>query len=560
MALSRTEKIIVVLVTLGLWLGLALYAGAPIFSDEFMYIDIGLRNYEEPSYGNRYFHVYLQKLFMEIAPTPLQGVRIFWGFIIALTAAMIYINARTFLKDSHPIHGLLALAFFFSFPLITEYSGEPAVDLTAMLMVLIYVSVYLWGLRNPAQNNKAKRNVLIMLGALAFLSFKTKETTIFINMLLFGFLFDENSRWHWKRILEIVKPLLIGLAIGILIFMLLDGFILGNPFFAINPSTFGAIFTHYDFGSVFYDGPASWYEEYFLDDLLLPFLLLLAGGMRLKKQLDIRRRLVWIYPFVMAAFVTLNMIKIPWGFIERFYFPALPIVAMLAPQILRFKLPRKTKHWLVFALLLAGAGGLILIMRSVLMSYADTMYFEYTRILNSLYYPVMLTILLGSLIWVKRWKWFSVVLPLFCIAAMLFSPLLYSFKYFYTHPKINQRYAELMAPFEAFGEDIELSEEDRIYISQSLDKDFDILSNDPNDIVGMYNFYFDERITGDNVWMGYGRKYMYKLLTTKNVSHGLLTAEDWVWLKENADDFENLTDLYVEQSDSEERFVLLTRK
>jgi hypothetical protein len=30
--------------------------GAPVFSDEFMYIDIGLRNYKEPSYGNRYFH------------------------------------------------------------------------------------------------------------------------------------------------------------------------------------------------------------------------------------------------------------------------------------------------------------------------------------------------------------------------------------------------------------------------------------------------------------------------------------------------------------------------
>ena len=65
-------------------------AGGPIFSDEFLYIDAGLRNFAEPSYGNRYFHIYLQKLFMSLAPTPLQGVRIFWGFLIALTAALIY--------------------------------------------------------------------------------------------------------------------------------------------------------------------------------------------------------------------------------------------------------------------------------------------------------------------------------------------------------------------------------------------------------------------------------------------------------------------------------------
>ena len=556
MAITKVERIILIILTLGLWFVLAVYAGAPIFSDEFMYIDIGLRNYKEPSYGNRYFHVYLQKFFMELAPTPLQGVRIFWGFIIALTAAMIYLNARTFLKDNHPLHGLIALAFFISFPLITEYSGEPAVDLTAMLMVLIYTSVYLWGLRNPDEKGK----VLVALGALAFLAFKTKETTIFINMLILGFILDEDFHWRWKDILEIIKPLLIGFAVGILIFMMLDGFILGDPFFAISPSTFGAIFTHYDFGKKFYDGPVSWYDEYFLDDLLLPFLLFLAGGLRLKEKVDIKRKLIWIYPLVMVVFVTLNMIKIPWGFIERFYFPALPIVAILAPQVLRFNLPQKKQDWLVFALLLAGIGGLILVMRSILMSYAGTMYFEYTRILDSLYYPVLLTILLGSLIWVKRWQWLSAALPLFCIAAMLFSPLLYSYKYFYTHPKINQRYEELMAPFTAFEGEMALGEEDRIYVSQSLDETFDMLSSDPNDIVGMYNFYFDARITDYNVWMGYGRRDMYEMLTTRNLSHGLLTAEDWTWLQENAEDFELLTDLYSEQSDPEELFMLLTHK
>jgi hypothetical protein len=556
MAISRLEKTILIVLTLCVWVVLAVYAGAPIFSDEFMYIDIGLRNYKEPSYGNRYFHVYLQKFFMDLAPTPLQGVCIFWGFIIALTAAMIYLNARTFFKDSHPLHGLLALAFFFSFPLITEYSGEPAVDLTAMLMVLIYISVYLWGLRNP----DGKKKALAALGALAFLAFKTKETTIFVNMLLLGFVLDKDFRWQWKAIFEFIKPLLLGAAIGIFIFMLMDGFILGDPFFAIRPSTFGAIFTHYDFGMKFYDGPVSWYDEYFLDDLLLPFLLFLAGGLRLKDELDTQHKLVWIYPLVMAVFVTLNMIKIPWGFIERFYFPALPAVAMLAPQALSFDLPQKKKDWLIFALLMAGAGGLIWIMRSVLMSYAGTMYLEYTRILDSLYYPVLLTVLLGMLIWVKRWRWFSAALPLFCIAAMLFSPLLYSYKYFYTHPKISQRYEELVAPFTAFSEELALDEKDRMYVSESLDEELDVLSTDPNDIVGMYNFYFDARITDSNVWMGYSRRDMFKMLTTKDLSHALLTAEDWIWLQENAEDIEILTNMYDAQTDSEERFVLLKRK
>lgn len=493
---------------------------------------------------------------MELAPTPLQGVRIFWGFVIALTAAMIYFNARTFLRDSHPLHGLLALAFFFSFPLITEYSGEPAVDLTAMLMVLFYITIYLWGTRHPDE----ERKTLILLGMLAFLAFKTKETTIFINMLLLGFMFGKDSRWNWNRILSMVKPLLTGLAIGILIFMLMDGFILGDPFFAIRPSTFGAIFTHYDFGKVFYDGPVSWYGEYFLDDLLLLFLLFLAGGLRVKEELDFQRKLVWVYPLVMAVFVTLNMIKIPWGFIERFYFPALPVVAILAPQFLQFELPKNKRNWIAFGLMLAAAGGLMFILRSVLMTFADAMYFEYARLLDSLYYPILLTILLGSIMWVKRWQWFSAVLPLFCIAAMLFSPLFYSFKYFYTFPKINQRYTELMSPFTEFQDEIVLGENDRIYISGSLDEELDVLSNDPNDIVGMYNFYFDARITESSVWMGYGRKAMYKMLTTRKLSHALLTADDWTWMQGHADDIGLLTGLYHANTSPSEEFILLVRE
>lgn len=556
MAISRFEKIAIIVFLIALWALLAIHAGAPIFSDEFMYIDIGLRNFKEPSYGNRFFHVYMEKFFMELAPTPLQGVRIFWGFIIALTTGMIYYNARTFMKDSTVLHGILAVVFFYTFPLITEYSGEPAVDLTAMLMVNIYISVYLFGLRQPEK----RKLVLIILGMLAFLAFKTKETTIFINMLLVGFFLDEDFRWKWAGLWKLGKPLLTGAGIGIFIFMLLDGFILGDPFFAISPSTFGAIFTHYDFGSIFYNGPTSWYREYFLDDLLLPFLLFVISGVKLKDELDTRRKLVWVYPLLMAAFVTVNMIKIPWGFIERFYFPALPVVAMLAPQFLRFEWPQNKRSWLVFGLLLAAAGGLVLVMREVLMDYASLMYFDYSRILDSLYYPVLLSILLAIAIWVKRFKWFSSVLPLFCIAAMVFSPLLYTYKYFVRYPKINERYAELIYPFEEFSPELDMDADDRLYISTGLDREMDMLSDDPNDIVGMYNFYYDRRITDYNVVMGYSRDTMSRILTTKNISHALLTSEDWTWMLENAEEIETVENLFDVKMGSQDKLVLLVEK
>jgi hypothetical protein len=523
MRVSKTEKILIFLFLAATWAVLAMNAGGPIFSDEFLYIDAGLRSFAEPSYGNRYFHIYLQKLFMALAPTPLQGVRVFWGFLIAITAALVYFNARTLFKKSSPLHGLLALAFFFSYPLITEYSGEPAVDITAMAMVTLYISVYLYALRNPDK----RRVTAIVLGALAFIAFKTKETTIFINFLLLGFVLDENGKWNWQALKDLIKPLLTGLAAGIGLFILLDGLILGKPFFAIDPATFAAIFKNYDFQPGFFFGPTNWYRVYFLDDILLPFLLFIVSAIKLGAKTDARRRLLWIYPLLLAVFVTWNMLKVTFGFIERFYFPALPAIAMLAPQFLRITWPDSRKKWLIYGLMLASAAALILILRSVMMAYSASFYFDFARFLDSIYYPILLSILLAAIIWTRKFHWAGSVIPIFCIAAMLLTPLLYSYKYFFRYPMVQERYGQLFYPFETFKDELKLETTGKMLISADVKRSLEMLSDDPNDITGMANFFFDWRIGRENVIIGYNRPGIQTALATKTIDYALVTGEDW---------------------------------
>lgn len=549
MRVSRIEKILIGVSFLGVWIFLAANAGAPIFSDEFLYIDAGLRSFAEPSYGNRYFHIYLQKFFMDIAPTPLWGTRVFWGLLMALTAAQVYYHARTITKHSSILHGLLGLAFFFSFPFIVEYSGEPAVDITAMAMVTVFISFYLYAVKHPEQ----RRIALGIMGALVFILFKTKETTIFIFYLFLGFGFDSQGQWDWRRLLAIIKPLLIGLAGGILLFILLDGLILGQPFFAISPATFGAIFKNYDFQPGFFFGPANWYREYFLDDLLLPFLLFIISGAKMRRKVNFQRALLWLYPLIMAAFVTLNMLKITYGFIERFYFPALPVIAMLSPQALRIIWPKERREWIGFGLLAAAAGALILVLRAVLMDFAATMNFDFARLQDSVYYPVLLSLLLASLIWVKRFHWAASIIPIFCIAAMLFSPLLYTHKYFVRLPKIQERYDQLMAPFEEFGSQLDLEGEQVLLISAALDRELEMLSDDPNDITGMVNFFFDRRITEKNVIMGYSNALVKRFLIDKDIHRALITADDWSRLSASAEILER----YIPFPSSEGSFYLL---
>lgn len=67
-----------VFILLGIFL--AKYAGGPIYSDEVMYINHGLLNVKDPFIINRYTHIFFQKLFVEIADRPLEGVKAYWVF------------------------------------------------------------------------------------------------------------------------------------------------------------------------------------------------------------------------------------------------------------------------------------------------------------------------------------------------------------------------------------------------------------------------------------------------------------------------------------------------
>ena len=530
MHISRHEKWLVIIVFGLLWVAFALLAGGPIFSDEMMYIDLGLRNIAEPSYGNRYFHIYLQKLFISIFPTPLAGIRVFWGFLISLTTALVYLNARELTRKSTVLHGLLAVAFFFSFPLLREYSGEPAVDITAMAMIILYLTIYLWGVKNPEK----QKQVLFILGTLAFLCLKTKETTIFINVLLFGYFKERiKAKPTLKDLVNMIRPFLYGIAAGIGIFIVLDTNFLGKPFFAISPSTFNAIFTHYDFGQVFFNGPSSWYTVYLLDELFLPFLFFLLSGMKLQRTAEDNIRIIWIYPLLFIAFLSWNMFKIPWGFIERFYFPALPVIAILAPQVLRFKWPQKKRDWIWFIGSVVLSAVFILIMRSFWLEIARKYSFEYTRLLDAVYYPILISILLAALIWEKRTGWKHTIVQLFCIGALLFSPLLMNYKYFVTFPKIKEHYETVFYPFEIFKNKLEIAGDDWLYVSADLKTSQDMLSKDPNDITGMYNFFFDARISRENVFLGYGQKELSADLMNREFSHALLSEDDVRQLKDN---------------------------
>ncbi len=140
----------------------------PHYSDELINVDIGLNIYQVASYGNRYFHVYLQKLFMGLAPRPWSARSIFgdsWSHPPVCSS----LECTLFLPPQQPLHGLIAVAFYFSI-VLSPYCGVTSADIPPC-------GGYALPHRLPIHLRTGRKHPwpLVLLGALSFLSFKPRK-------------------------------------------------------------------------------------------------------------------------------------------------------------------------------------------------------------------------------------------------------------------------------------------------------------------------------------------------------------------------------------------------
>ena len=555
--LKNIEIVASLLVFMALWVGLSYNVGGPIYSDELLYIEIGLNNQRVPNYGNRYSHVYLQKAFMALAPTPLTGIRVYWAFLISLTALMIYWSARSFLKESTFIHGLLAVGFFFSYRLISSYAGVTSVDITAMMMTTALIFVYLQYQRTT------KDWLLIALGALSFLAFKTKETTLFANIVMIGFFFDEEGKFAFKNIVPYLKNLAIGLAGGIGVFIILDSIFLGKPFFAISPATFREIFQNYAYTGGFRKEPVDWYRTYLLDDIMVPFLVFVMSGIKLRTaKITPPKKIVWIFPLLLVSFITLNMLKIPWGFIERFYFPALPVIAMLAPQFISLKIPKDSKGLLQLAGTLLVAMLVAVVLRQFGMRYVSGIDWTYGKFLESIAFPILLSVLIGLVMMVEKQNLLTLGIILVCLVSWMQPQLSYNYKYIYSEPTTGQKFQTKYYPFLTYQDGITASNDVKMLITTTIyensDEEMRMLSNNPYDLLGMYNMLYDMRTDRDNLTIIYHTEDVSNVILAEPYDFMLLSSIDWEYLKTNVPDtVGQLEQVYNIQIDEEHGVVFI---
>ena len=550
--LSRLEKIIVLSGFFGLGILLAIVAGGPIYSDELWYLQLGLNNVKDPFYLNRYTHVFLQKIFIELAPSVIDGAKIYWSFLITLTGLLVYLGPRVLSKHNHIIHSLLAVGLYFAFPFYIEYSGVTVVDFTAMLMVAWIVMVFMISVYYQHDH----KVILILLGFLLFLAFKTKESTMAAGIVLLGLGFKDGAVFDFSLFKRSLLKVLAGAIAGLVFFIVLSGIILKDPWFGLTADSLQGFYATYIETGKFLVLPANWYIDYILPVLPLAFLLYLISGIKADDRITPALRLVWLVPLALVVGLVLTMLKSNWGVFPRYFFPALPVLAMLAPQFLRFKLPEgdKVKLQVLYATVIVLLIGLMFVGGLL---YARMVGFNYGSILHSIVFPIALSVLLGTVLLVNRYTALTALIPSAAIFSMIIHPLGKNFHSVVIERPNQRRVQERFYPFSSFDQEIQFSNEMDMYVSSEIPTSMGMLSTDKNELMSMFNIHFRTDATTSAFTYSSSTETIPDDLRQVQYDYVLLTSGEWGQLSSREDHQQLFEKDYTIFQDGNQRLVLL---
>ncbi|MGD0004161.1 MAG: glycosyltransferase family 39 protein [Anaerolineaceae bacterium] len=554
MRLSRLELILIILGFIGLWVGLSLVAGGPIHSDEVWYMQAGLNNVKDSFIINRYFHIYLQKLFMLLAPSPLSGVKIFWSFLVSLTTALVYLLARLLSGTNNFVHGILAVVLLFYSPLITKYSGDTIVDISAMAMVMVVTALYFFSLRA----GKRRKWWLAALGFAFFLAFKTKETTLPVGIVFLGLGLFDGKRIDLSGFWKNIRFVLIGLAVGFVFFIFLNAINLGDPLFGFKPTNVqqlsSSLVSEADKGS------DNWYTSFVLPQMALLFLLFIASAFKSYGWLNFEYKLLWFIPLGLVVLLSLSEARGGLGIRDRYMLPALPIFCLLAPQFLDFEIPYSCKEKLKFAIYLVAGVVVFYILHKGIVALSVYVHQNYENFVFIVVFPIVLSILLAVIFLFNRYSTRTVLIPLLCLLGLTFQPTFQNLKDLFVVRPVEQQFENKYFPFSAFSDQIHFSGSMKMYVSTDIPPRLGMLSLNVDELLSMFNVYFDANAVRQNFVYSKSPQSISAAIIQQNFNYVLLTAQDWAQVEATPDGLAKVKNVYQVLQEPTGRLILLKPK
>ncbi len=540
----------------------SLYApGGPNSSDITLYMNIGLNGIATPFVLNRYFHIFLQQIFVSLAAHPLDGFQMFWGAQVGLNAFLVYIASRKIFQNSTLMHGVLSVLMFFSLSALAEFSGIVVVDMTAMTLMLAVFTIYIFSL-----NAGHKKSWLVaVMGFMMFLAFKTKETTLPVAIVFIGLGWVDGAQFSWKRLLKNLFWVLCGVLGGVIFFGIISWIFLGDPFFGLRVhewQEFRATYAVYSsrvLETMIPELTDDWYQGYWFEWTFLPFLLYIISAVNISRKGSLPRKLLWVAPlaFILLLIVTINN---RLGYLQRLGMPILSILCVLAPQFIDLNWPGERRRKIA-GLILLGVG-LILVfgIRLLIQRLVTPTDLHLGSVNNLMYYPILLTLLLASVFLFRDhliWNIFNGLIVL----SLLLSPLSSNYRSMFVVRENYQAFQSAIEPFSEFEDSIEFFPEMRVYVIDMVFSMADLaLGKNEDEVMALFNIYFNASSERENfVFVAHPADIVNDILA-EHFDYVFLTDGHWAATQEEAAVAQKINALYQPHFSTDNRIVLLTQR
>ncbi|MFW5713075.1 MAG: hypothetical protein ACOCYU_00205 [Brevefilum sp.] len=541
----------------------ATYAqGGPNSSDLTYYMNIGLNGLKETFVLNRYFHIFLQQIFIELASYPMEGYHMFWGFLMGLNTFMIFISARKALVKSNFLHGILAVLIFFSISIIGDISGVIVVDLTAMTMMTALLTVYILS----ANKEHANPWIIGSFGVLLFLAFKTKETTLPAWVLLIGMGWIDKESFKIKNFLKNMIWVAGGVLVGAVIFAILNWIFLEDPLFGFRPREwreFSQTYVSYSSNvlatlNALGDGNLdNWYEGYWFEYTLMPFLFFLIGGVKLGRKVSIPRKVLWLVPLALIVFLIIS-INNRIGYLPRFGMPVLGILSILAPQFIDLRIPEsKAARKKFFAFLAAGLA-LVVGIRLVMQLVIPAQNYHLGSVVTLVYYPLLITLLLASLFMFRDNALWNLI-NFLILFSLVISPISSNYRLMFVQRPNQDIYEQVVFVFSEYEDIIDYEPDMRFYaVDTVFTKSVLRIGKNIDELVALFNVYFDARATRENFVYAEEPQDVADDILAEEYDYVLMASENWRAVKRNGEKLNQVLERYQPHENSTGIFVMLT--
>jgi hypothetical protein len=298
-----------------------------------------------------------------------------------------------------------------------------------------------------------------------------------------------------------------------------------------------------------------WYQGYWFQITLLPFLLYLVSGIKGSRDPDVRRKLLYMVPLAYAMFMLIS-INNRLGYELRFGLPVLPVLSVLAVQFIDLKAPEgaRLKYWAIMAAGLVLAFGVRLALRLIV----PPMGWDLGAVILLMYYPLLLTLLFVSLILFNDRVYWHLV-NFLVVFSLLIAPIASNYRAMFVVRENEASFTEVIKPLMDFEPDIHFTPDMRFYATSNTFEKAELrMVKDYNELMALFNVLFDASSTAENFTYADAPDDIPGDVTDEVYDYVLMTDDEWVKMLEDEAGMLSVRALYQPKSSPNGGFVLLT--